>query len=234
MSQRGGPPKRVDPRGLPHDADDPSWAPDGRRLVFTDSHDLFIVDVDGCGLERLRIADPPTSANDPAWSPSGGAIVFSGRPDVGAEQVFLVKPDGTGLRQLTKSGGLQPEWSPDGSKIAILTGWGEGYVPPDSLRITIMNADGSGARVVRKIRNPGPPISLGLAWSPDGKKIAFVEGSDTSPGSSSLWVMDVRGANGHWVTERRRPELAAAPVDLPERVGLAVWRRGPRFATLRP
>ena len=67
--------------------------------------------------------------------------------------------DGSGRRRLT-SGGF-PLWSPNGNKIAFVTGY-----PPE---VWVMNADGSGQR--RLTRTPG--YDSPLAWSPDGLRIAF-------------------------------------------------------------
>lgn len=74
--------------------------------------------------------------------------------------IFLIKPDGSDLRQITTSLSqeLQPSWSPDGSQI-VFTKDGQ---------LTIMNADGSNVRIITTgVLNAYP------AWSPNDPKIAF-------------------------------------------------------------
>ena len=53
-----------------------------------------------------------TGALNPSWSPDGGWIVFSLQRDERAE-IYLVHPDGTGLRRVTDAPGAQaqhPDW----------------------------------------------------------------------------------------------------------------------------
>ena len=66
----------------------PSWSPDGRRLVFTGLEggvsDLFVIDRDGGGLERLT--NDRFAQRDPVWSPDGSRIAFT--TDFGAGTDF--------------------------------------------------------------------------------------------------------------------------------------------------
>jgi TolB protein len=116
----------------------PSWSPDGRRIAFmrsnntaspVDASAIYTVNADG-GEPRLVRRMPPRrpGAGTPNWSPDGGRLIFSthslfgnsGQPPTGA-QLFTVKPNGCGLRQLTHLPGnsYTSAWSPDGSKIVF-------------------------------------------------------------------------------------------------------------------
>ena len=65
-------------------------------------HDaVFIVNVDGSGLFQLT-PWALNAAGDPEWSPDGKWIVLVTHPRDGSENVHKVRPDGTGLTNLTK------------------------------------------------------------------------------------------------------------------------------------
>jgi len=92
---------------------DPAASPDGRRVAFVrtlhneqhpsrDRPVLMTADSNG---ERLRTLSEP--AYEPAWSPSGNWIAYS-RFDKG---IYLIRPNGTGLRRVTKRTGTDLDWS---------------------------------------------------------------------------------------------------------------------------
>jgi TolB protein len=96
----------------------PSYSPDGERIVYR------TMGLEGSGLRIMRLNDgtvtPLTTAHDnfPVWSPRGDLIAFV-RNLGGDFEVFIIRPDGTDLRQLTNSKGQNAHlaWSPDGEKI---------------------------------------------------------------------------------------------------------------------
>ena len=73
------------------------------------------------------------------------------------------------------------EWSPDGAHIAIMND-----LEPGGGRLYVLNADGSGARVLRDNYEPER-----LAWSPNGKSIAYV-GNQVSA-AARLWTISRMG-----------------------------------------
>jgi len=105
----------------------PSWAPDGRRIVFTSSEfdgndELYIIDRDGGNMRRL------TDNNQydwfPSWSPDGGRLLFCSSR-FGGQELFIAKGDGTGQTRITffeKSYETEATWSPDGRGLAYVGG----------------------------------------------------------------------------------------------------------------
>jgi Tol biopolymer transport system component len=148
---------------------DAAWSPDGRRIAFTRLADhtrrhLAVMNADGSGV-AFPVPDPYESWDDaaPSWSPRGDEIVFaSTRPFNDAWRLWVVRPDGSGLRQLTSGWGTDPSWSPDGTRIA--------YIGPGSA-VFVMNADGSDPHPLTQASSAQPESQP--SWSPDGSHVLF-------------------------------------------------------------
>jgi Tol biopolymer transport system component len=58
----------------------PRWSPDGRRIAFMSNragkNDIWLINPDGSGLERLTYAPAPV-ANYPVWSPDGKRLAYT-------------------------------------------------------------------------------------------------------------------------------------------------------------
>jgi hypothetical protein len=134
-------------------------------------------------------APRPITAGDgegsPAWSPDGQWIAFTrgrfvpagrirGHPVSRLESaLFVVHPDGSGLRQLTSGPyfDITPTWSRDGTEVAFARVRTEPEQVPGPSSLYVLDAAG------------GSPRPLGAdgyspAWSPDGSQLAFVSGRD--------------------------------------------------------
>lgn len=117
----------------------------------------------------------------PATTPGdNGPIVFAADGVGGADDIYLVNPDGTGLVNLTNHPAVdyQPAIAPHGLTVAFVSdrdGNGEIYT---------VGVDGSG---LRRLTND-PAFDHDPAWSPDHQQIAFT--SDRAGGFADIWVMD--------------------------------------------
>jgi TolB protein len=99
-----------------------SWAPDGHSLSFyagpVGDKDIYIVEEactqlpNGCGLSQLRRVTRGGNNKAPDFSPDGQWITFASELDTKANEVFIVRVDGTELFQLTFEGKAdwQPRW----------------------------------------------------------------------------------------------------------------------------
>jgi TolB protein len=144
-----------------------AWAPNGKQLVLALENSrylkpragrppggiaLYVINANGSGKRRIT----PFSlrgGDSPDWAPDGKRILFRSRADstgkpVGS-QLYTVRPDGTGLKQLShfKPGTVltSSSFSPDGKWITVgLSGIGG---QPD---VYVMRADGTGARPVTR------------------------------------------------------------------------------------
>jgi Tol biopolymer transport system component len=136
------------------------WSPDGKRLAFKrdtytkpERFSIFSMAIDGSDLRR--VTPEGMDVGDPDWSPDGTRIAVQAPPEAnegGQQNIYTIKSDGTDIRQLTadlsssngRMGTFHPSWSPDGQQIAFSHDPGMGGVSD----IFVMNADGSGLRVL--------------------------------------------------------------------------------------
>ncbi|QNE21839.1 hypothetical protein F1D05_32885 [Kribbella qitaiheensis] len=122
--------------------------------------------------EERETAPTGTQVDAPAWSPDGSRIAFST-----GNAIKLVHPDGTNLRTLTSSpvGVINnyPDWSPDSQKIAFITNRYRGAQHSELVTLPRSGA-GEPFRVSYKAYPQGI-FYVGVAWSPDGKKIAALQ-----------------------------------------------------------
>ena len=142
---------------------DPAWSSDGSRLAFTDGETgpIETVNADGTGERRLTNGAYDQS---PSWSPDGRLVVFARALSAGgADSLFVVGDDGSGLRALGLAG-TSPAWSPDGRKIAFWRRTTYGFVA------AVADADGANVRSLTATR---PAFSSPLRWSEDGRRLVF-------------------------------------------------------------
>lgn len=111
----------------------PSPSPDGKWIVFrsgrTGYKNLYIMDaVDGERKGLRRLTEGKWTDTMCSWSPDGDWIAFSSdrdNPGAGSFDLFLIHPNGTGLRKLFQSGSAgranHPNWSPDGKVLVFTT-----------------------------------------------------------------------------------------------------------------
>ena len=177
---------------------DPTWSPDARiaatleDILETDNPD-YSVWAPGVGV---------VTGEDPTWRPDGVEIAYVNRfgtADTGGIRASRVL-DGTGRRTIVADNGdpvqtHDPDFSPDGSKIACEIG-GDIHVIPTT--------GGTPAPLTNDPASDDSP-----AWSPDGTKIAFTSYRD---GNAEIYVMNADGFQRDAHHERR---------GLPGRTGLA-------------
>ncbi len=115
-----------DPSGEP--VDSPRWSPDGTRIAFLHHRgggwDLRIASRDG--KEITDVTRDRALERDPAWTPDGKWLLFAS-DRTGIYDIYAWRPGE--LRQVTNVvyGAFEPQPSPDGTQLALVTYSARGY-----------------------------------------------------------------------------------------------------------
>jgi Tol biopolymer transport system component len=160
-----------------------SWSPDGTKIAFQDSTDIFTINVDGSN--RINLTNGQFFNYEPSWSPDGSRIAFARSVYSHGfyPQVYIMDKNGENVTRITYCQfyceNRSPVWSPDGGKIAIV------YNGEDDSYTSLVNPDGTNVQHIASNTKP--------KWSPDGTKI--VSYSTTYPNLvSQIWVMNRNGS----------------------------------------
>ncbi|HWS60435.1 MAG TPA: S9 family peptidase [Flavobacterium sp.] len=205
---------------------DSKVSPDGKWVAYTLSiidsvknkknSDVWMVSWDG--KESVQLTNSPESESQPNWSPDGKYLSFvSSRNGLKESQIWIMDRRGGEAKQLTdiKKGELDEyEWSPDGTKIALVV-----KVKPDTAKVKIpkpividryhfkQDIDGYLTRkpthlyLFDIITKKTDTLTKGIydeknpKWSPDGSQIAFVSNRTTDPDkneNTDIWVINAK------------------------------------------
>jgi TolB protein len=228
-----------------------SWSPDGRRIAYTqanggknalgqDTLEIYVMNVDGSGKRKLT-ENKGMDDERPSWSPDSRWILFT-RGGIGnAYDVFVIRPDGTDERRVTRTGDSHSSgWSPNGNRI-VFTRIAR-TLRSTAAGIYIVKADGRQARRLTRGDQDYEPT-----WSPDGRWILFTRQSSPGVGiviaaaestarhrltkhvndlgptwspdgrkiaferGAEIWVMNRDGTGLHRITRRRGTAQHAGP-----------------------
>jgi Tol biopolymer transport system component len=160
-------------------------SPANPAIAFSGGGDLWVMNADGSNQAKVY-DDPSNRVNRSSWSPDGQSIAFDllfttelWRVDVtvvngvpqGSNAILLASADCGACNE--------PAWSPSGDEVAV-----SGM---SSLPGLFVIPAGGGAAQVLYTPPAGREVFLGVAWSPDGSQIAFVE---TGPGGAAINILE--------------------------------------------
>src|SRR3977135_2135220 len=99
----------------------PAWSPDGTRkayVAFQNKKPILFVQNLSANKQPAPVANYRGSNSAPAWTPDGRQLAAVLTKD-GGSQIYLMNADGTNLRRITFSGGIdtEPFFTPDGQSI---------------------------------------------------------------------------------------------------------------------
>jgi dipeptidyl aminopeptidase/acylaminoacyl peptidase len=163
------------------DIGDYAWSPDGKRLVFT------MTDTDAGAVPKPIVIGGMHFKQD-----AGGYI--------GSEQgqhLYLFDVAAKSMEALTAGSQYNedlPSWSPDGSQVAFVRTREQG--PDQDGRADLDIVDSKAGAAPRTVARPYAPNTQKLAWSPDGKLIAYLQGIEPKFNAymqDCLWIVPAGG-----------------------------------------
>ena len=151
------------------------WSPDGERIAFVgnfcDEERNYVGLVKADGTDPVKLTDVDALQVGHAWSPDGRSLAFSAPDEEGAFQIFLADVEGGTRVKLTDgpSSKMRPAWSADGAFLSFAAL--EGEEPGAAPAYWAVPKEGGGAVPL--------PAGIGdLAWSPQGRQLAFAGGGE--------------------------------------------------------
>jgi Tol biopolymer transport system component len=168
----------------------------GLIAYSTGDGDIWVMGADGSNRRRVTRTRDPDLDFDPSLSPDGRRVVFRTTrghyaPDptgTGVQGIMVADVAGSREREIQPPrGGLFPDWSPDGHRIALSTLRADG-----TETILTMHPDGT------HVHDTGVVGGECAEWSPDSTRIAYCHhGGD---GDFDVWVMNADGRHQQRLT----------------------------------
>jgi Tol biopolymer transport system component len=176
--------------------------PSGDQLLLVRSGTLSVVDADGSNrkvlVDQTRTDIGYSDLWGAVWSPDGSKIAFVAVVDENL-RVYIMNADGSDLHLLrgtlesmgclapcARVGENNPQWSPDGSRIAV-NRWFQDSAGNwlSSRPVTIVDLATGASREIDISSMNG---YFGWGWSPDGESILLLPDDDLTPGGGNSVV----------------------------------------------
>ena len=165
--------------------------PANPAIVFASDREgnrqIYLMDADGSNVTRLT--DTGGTAEFPSWSANNEIVYLQD------DQLTIIGIDGSNVRPVSADGGatfvggIQPAWSPDGTRIAFV-------VEQDDNNSDLYVIDANGANLTQLTTAQGQDQHP--SWSPDGNQIAF---STERDGQFEIYVYNLNNGEETRITQ---------------------------------
>ncbi len=168
---------------------------------------------------RDRMVNVSTRLSGAHLSPTAARAIFEARGEI-----VTVPAEKGDVRNITNTPGVaehDPVWSPDGKTIAYFSDENGEY----ALHLAPQTSTGAPETKIVKIPMPEPGTYRGTAWSPDSKKISFIDSR------LRIWCLDVETKKTTLVDKERfwNPGDDWIPVWSPDSKWLTYSKRLPNY-----
>ena len=186
------------------------WSGDGRWIAYNSELEIagaFIYVISSSGGVIKKIPGEKSRGGNlrsyrVSLSPNGTTVAFNLKEKEEC-QIFAASVESEDIRQITKDGGLDPCYSPDGSMIAYVTPSinQENNVPKSDVWVIPVH----GGDPVKVSDLPG--AASGPLWSPDGKMIAFLRTEEWTSYRKEICIVPV--------SEEAKPLAPPVQIEIP-------------------
>jgi TolB protein len=174
----------------------PDWGPND-TLVYASrrggTFELWLQQPGKTARRLTHVAQQWQEDRSPAWSPDGRSIAFaSSRPGFFNQELYLIRPDGSGLRRLTRTPGSEsvlgddgmPSWRPDGSGLVFVSNRDE--------NLELYSLELASGTATRLTRTPGLDETL-PRLTRDGRYVFVVPVGTAGAGRLSIMTAELKG-----------------------------------------
>jgi serine/threonine protein kinase len=197
-------------QGFKH-ANGPDLSPDGEWFVYSSQgekqEDIYLTRKDSTESPR-KLTDDAYKDRNPRWSPDGKRISFYSDRS-GAYEAWTIHPDGSGLTQMTFTGGglAYPFWAPDGARL----GYNRNRESCSIIEVGTPWKDQTPQHLPLPNDSRMGPF-WAISWSPDGRKLGGWSGTSYEHPGIVVYSFDTGsferltefGSNPIWLKDSRR------------------------------
>ena len=166
------------------------WALSPQRVQFAyvpsfsgnePSDELRVSDIRG--RKPVVVVHTPAPILDIAWAPAGAPIAMAA-----SDGIWLVEPDGSGLRRVADDYGFGLAWSPDSKELAM----SRRVQGSNQNRISVLTI---ATGIVRDVAE-----GTGPSWSPDGASLLYSWSDDVAHQLDEIRIVPAQGGDSRLIT----------------------------------
>jgi len=204
----------------------PAFSPDGESIAYSSDHsgkfEIYIRSIAANGRE-IQLTTDGQQNFDPAWSPDGKRIAYY---SMNRHGIFVMPALGGVAKQVTEFGS-HPAWSPDGRLLVFQASSSPALdaTTMGNSTLWIVSAQGGAPRQLTQVNSPSGS-HYAPSWSPDGKRIAFLNFNTVS---AQVWSISASGdglqsITQHGTGDKSWPSYAPDGKSIYYNRGEALWK----------